>query len=111
MWNNVDPLCWDTHPDVQRFLGFANGDPTLDILKDIESPNPPESQPRERAGNPTVSPTLCFDCRKKIAIDAPYARFTVIQEHPIYTTQTVIVQILDQRDSEPDRGSVYRRGE
>jgi hypothetical protein len=111
MWDYVDPVRWDTHPDVQRFLGFANGDPTFDILKDIESPNPTESQSHDRAGNPTVSPANCSYRWEKIAADAPYTGFTVIEERPIYTTHAIIVQVLNKWDAEAHPDGVHGRRE
>src|SRR5271165_6959913 len=95
---NMNPLRWNAHPNMKRFLGLANGNPSFDLPKNLEAPNARESQSREAAGNPAVSPTFCLNRRKKVAIDTPHTGLTVIQKHPIDTTQAVIVQVLDQRD-------------
>jgi len=107
----MDSFRGDTHPDMQRFLGFAYCDPGFDMPKNIETPNSVESQAGKPASNPAVSPASCLYRRKKIAIDAPQTGFSVIEKHPVHATHPVIVQILDQWDAEPDPGSVYRRRE
>src|SRR5271165_44391 len=95
---------------MELLLRIAQNDPGSYLIKNPEPTNPGQGESHHRAGDPAFAPANRFHRRPKITVDAPGAMGSMVQELPVYASQTIVMEKMNHRHSKIESRRVNARG-